>query len=332
MINYNLISSVPQNIYPGKQVTLRVTYAVQSYINWGNSTNTGYTNVTTTATLTVQLLQGTTVYFQQQYTLTSNTPTNITFTVPNLLPGVYTLLLTAPNAQTSFSVAIQGLSQKYAVYILNPINGSTVSQTTTKVLVRAVTISLYTFANGTQKIVNVTPLPQQTVVITAGFDLATAPQQGSLITNASGYGTITIALPNTAGKYYIVAVLYGLNVYNYSVVIISPPPGNLVNTTTFTNYNYTNPFSNPIQPNSVLYDFSKSQPWAFIVGVVAVVLIALLGWKFGGSGGASGGAVMGLIATSYLGLIPWYLFYIFVFGIALLLAKVFVDKFMGREE
>ncbi len=41
---------------------------------------------------------------------------------------------------------------------------------------------------------------------------------------------------------------------------------------------------------------------------------------------------MGLVAVSYLGLIPWYLFYVFVFGIAMLLAKVFVDRFMGEEE
>jgi len=32
-----------------------------------------------------------------------------------------------------------------------------------------------------------------------------------------------------------------------------------------------------------------------------------------------------------LGLVPWYLFYVFIFGIAMLLAKTFVDRFMGGE-
>ncbi len=41
---------------------------------------------------------------------------------------------------------------------------------------------------------------------------------------------------------------------------------------------------------------------------------------------------MGLIMVSYLGLVPWYLFYIFIFAIAMLLAKIFVDRFMGSEE
>ncbi len=80
-----------------------------------------------------------------------------------------------------------------------------------------------------------------------------------------------------------------------------------------------------------MYNFSNAQPWATLIGITVVVVVALLGWKFAGKGGASGGAVMGLIAVSYLGLVPWYIFYIFVFGIAMLLAKVFVDRFMGGE-
>ncbi len=53
--------------------------------------------------------------------------------------------------------------------------------------------------------------------------------------------------------------------------------------------------------------------------------------KVEGEGGASGGAVMGLIVVSYLGLVPWYIFYIMIFGVAMLLAKTFVDKFIGGE-
>jgi hypothetical protein len=106
---------------------------------------------------------------------------------------------------------------------------------------------------------------------------------------------------------------------------------NLVNTSTLS-YNYTEPFHNNISPTSSLYNFSNAQPWAMIIGITVAVVVALLGWKFGGKPGASGGAIMGLIAVSYLGLMPWYVFYIFIFGIALLLAKIFVDRFMGSDE
>jgi hypothetical protein len=98
------------------------------------------------------------------------------------------------------------------------------------------------------------------------------------------------------------------------------------------NYNYSQPFSNNISPTTSLYNFSADQPWAMLIGIAVVVVITLLGWKFGGSSGASGGAIMGLIAVSYLGLVPWFIFYVLVFGVALLLAKTFVDKFMGNDE
>jgi hypothetical protein len=106
---------------------------------------------------------------------------------------------------------------------------------------------------------------------------------------------------------------------------------NLVNTSTLS-YNYTNPFRNNITPTSSLYNFSNDQPWAMLIGIAVTVIVTLLGWKFGGKAGASGGAIMGLIAVSYLGLMPWYIFYIFIFAIAMLLAKIFVDRFMGSDE
>lgn len=89
------------------------------------------------------------------------------------------------------------------------------------------------------------------------------------------------------------------------------------------------PFNNTIQPNSRLYNFCAYQPWVTIIGIVVIAVITLLGWKFSGNAGALGGAVMGIITTAYLGLFPWWVFYIFVLGIAMLVAKILVDRFIG---
>jgi phosphoglycerol transferase MdoB-like AlkP superfamily enzyme len=152
-------------------------------------------------------------------------------------------------------------------------------------------------------------------------------------TNATGYGQVTVTLTDT--PYELIEIYWGgLQKYvilNISVTQPTTTTSTTVNTTTI-NYNYTNPFSNNISPTSSLYNFSSDQPWAMLIGIAVTVVTALLGWKFGGKPGASGGVIMGLIAVSYLGLVPWYLFYIFIFGIALLLAKIFVDRFMGDEE
>ncbi|ACP38568.1 hypothetical protein [Sulfolobus spindle-shaped virus] len=173
----------------------------------------------------------------------------------------------------------------------------------------------------------------QAYIILIGTNPNTLSQYVTGYTNASGFGSVTLKLSYT--PYELIDVYwYGVTyqILNISVSNTTTVSSTTTVNTTTLNYNYTKPFSNNIAPNSSLYNFSQYQPWAEIIGIVVTLLIALLGWKFGGSAGASGGAVMGLIATAYLGLIPWYIFYIFIFGIALLLAKTFVDRFMGREE
>ncbi len=164
---------------------------------------------------------------------------------------------------------------------------------------------------------------------------STLTQYVSGYTNASGFGQVTLTLTDTP---YELVEIYWSGMQKYIILNIS------VNQPTATtsssaapnvitpSYDYTQPFNNSIAPNSTLYNFSNAQPWATIIGIVVVVVVALLGWKFGDKAGASGGAVAGLIATSYLGLMPWFIFYIFIFGVALLLAKTFVDRFMGGEE
>ncbi|AZG03477.1 hypothetical protein [Sulfolobus spindle-shaped virus] len=173
----------------------------------------------------------------------------------------------------------------------------------------------------------------QAYIILIGTNPSTLTQYVTGYTNASGFGNVTLKL--SYSPYELIDVYwYGVTyqILNISVSNTTTVSSTTTVNTTTLNYNYTKPFSNNIAPNSSLYNFSQYQPWAEIIGIVVTLLIALLGWKFGGSAGASGGAVMGLIATAYLGLLPWYIFYVFVLGIALLLAKTFVDRFMGREE
>jgi hypothetical protein len=173
----------------------------------------------------------------------------------------------------------------------------------------------------------------QAYTILVGTSLSTLTQYTSAYTNGTGFGQVTVTL--TDEPYELIEIYWsGLGKYailNISVTQPTTTTTTTVNTSTI-NYNYTQPFHNNISPTSTLYNFSSAQPWAELIGIVIAVVVTLLAWKFGGKAGASGGVVMGLIVVSYLGLVPWYLFYIFVFGIALLLAKIFVDKMMGGEE
>ncbi|ACZ35779.1 end-filament protein [Sulfolobus spindle-shaped virus 7] len=173
----------------------------------------------------------------------------------------------------------------------------------------------------------------QAYVISVGTNPSTLTQYTTGYTNSSGFGQVTITLTNT--PYELINIYWaGVNknvLLNITVTQPTTSTTTTVNISTI-NYNYTQPFTNNIQPNSSLYNFSQYQPWSTLIGITVTALVTLLGWKFGGKAGVSGGAIMGLIMTAYLGLVPWYIFYIFVFGVAMLLAKVMIDKFMGSDE
>ncbi|WOE51635.1 hypothetical protein RQ359_000955 [Sulfuracidifex metallicus DSM 6482 = JCM 9184] len=173
----------------------------------------------------------------------------------------------------------------------------------------------------------------QAFVVLTGVNPTTLTQVESGYTNASGWGSATVSLTDV--PYQLIDVdWYGVtySIFNITVNNVSTPITTTTVSTTNTSYNYSQPFHNTISPNSSLYNFSAYQPWATLIGIAIVVLISLLSWKFAGYAGASAGAVMGLIAASYLGLFPWYVFYVFIFGIAMLIAKTIVDKFMGGDE
>ena len=173
----------------------------------------------------------------------------------------------------------------------------------------------------------------QSYVVLTGTNPSTLSPVAEGYTNATGYGKVTVTLTDTPYElididwYGVKYVLLNITVVNSTTSATS----STVNVSTL-NYNYTKPFNNNIAPNSTLYNFSSYGPWPFVIGLVIVVVVALLGWKFGASAGALGGAVMGLITTGYLGLLPWWLYYVFVLGIALLLARIFVNRFMGGEQ
>jgi hypothetical protein len=175
----------------------------------------------------------------------------------------------------------------------------------------------------------------QAYVVLTGTSTTSLTQYTFGYTNESGYGVVSVTLTDT--PYELIDIDWSGVTYRIINISVSQPTTTATSTTpppttsSTLSYNYTKPFSNSVTPTSTLYNFSNAQPWATLIGITVVVVVALLGWKFAGKGGASGGAVMGLIVVSYLGLVPWYLFYIFIFGVAMLLAKTFVDRFMGGE-
>jgi hypothetical protein len=176
----------------------------------------------------------------------------------------------------------------------------------------------------------------QAYTVLTGTSPNSMVQYVSGYTNSSGFGQVTLTLTDT--PFELIEIYWsGMQKYIILNISVNQPTASSSSSATVPNvttpsYNYTQPFHNSIAPTSTLYNFSNDQPWATLIGIVVAVVVALLGWKFAGKGGASGGAIMGLIMVSYLGLIPWYLFFIFVFGIAMLLAKTVVDRFMGAEE
>ncbi len=171
----------------------------------------------------------------------------------------------------------------------------------------------------------------QSYVISIGNSTATLTQYVSGYTNASGWGVVSV--PVKYSPYELINIYwYGVKnlLLNISVTVPSTSTSTTVNTSTLS-YNYTEPFSNHLPPTATLYNFSNVQPWATIVGLVVLAVITLLGWKFGNVAGASGGAVAGTVLTSYLGLLPWYLYFVLILAIAMLLAKLLADRFMGGE-
>ncbi len=80
--------------------------------------------------------------------------------------------------------------------------------------------------------------------------------------------------------------------------------------------------------------FSFSIPgWvSWIIGAVIVLALMGLGWKFMGSAGLAVFGVVSIFLTSFFGLIPSYIIYVFVFVVAIIGAKILTGQFGGGEE
>ncbi len=57
-----------------------------------------------------------------------------------------------------------------------------------------------------------------------------------------------------------------------------------------------------------------------------------LGWKFMGSAGLAVFGVVSIFLTSFFGLIPSYIIYVFVFVVAIIGAKILTRQLGGGEE
>ncbi len=178
-------------------------------------------------------------------------------------------------------------------------------------------------------------LSGQSYVISIGQSVSTLQQITTGYTNATGWGVVKV--PVEYQGYELVNIYwYGMRneLINISVASLIPTNTSTSSNVTCPSYNYTEPFSSPgnISATSTLYNFSKYQPWATLIGLLIIVLLALMGWKFGGTAGASGGGVAGIVMASYLGLVPWYLYFVVILVIAMLLGKIISDKFLGGGE
>ncbi len=173
----------------------------------------------------------------------------------------------------------------------------------------------------------------QSYVITIGNSTSSLTQVASGYTNATGWGRVEI--PAEYQNYQLVNIYwYGVKAVLLNVTVNAPvTTTTTATTTTSLTYNYTTPYSSPQNTSitSSLYNFSSDQPWAMLIGLVVIAITTLLGWKFGSTPGASGGGVAGLVVTGYLGLVPWYLYFVVILIIAMVLAKLIADRFLGGD-
>ncbi|AZG03712.1 hypothetical protein [Sulfolobus spindle-shaped virus] len=325
------VSQYPTSVTSGTKVTITFQFTLNTPVS--NVTMSAFSQSTTTFAWTyASLLSSSSLVEFQGYWLSANDGIIIITQSQNyLIPFNYVGLTFYNNSVNTIQINVVNNALQLNVNnnVLNLANSSKVIGIGFYYGAGKLVLNWF-FVSG---IVLQSATANQAYTILTGTSLNTLTQYTNGYTNASGFGQVTVTLTYT--PYELVEIYWGgLQKYvilNISVTQPTTTTTTTVNTSTL-NYNYTNPFTNNISPTSTLYNFSNAQPWAMLIGIAVTVIVTLLGWKFGGKGGASGGVVMGLIAVSYLGLVPWYIFYIFIFGIALLLAKIFVDRFMGGEE
>ncbi len=109
------------------------------------------------------------------------------------------------------------------------------------------------------------------------------------------------------------------------------------------NVNYTifQIFPQMVQTNTTTVNVSQQNQgftfnlpgWiSWIIGAVLILIFMGLGWKFMGPAGLAVFGVVAVFLTSFFGLIPSYVIYIFVFVVAIIGARILTRQLGGEEE
>ena len=161
--------------------------------------------------------------------------------------------------------------------------------------------------------VNGTPQPYA-IFVGPSPDNLTMVAEGYTLPNGTGYARVPVI--NSQVEY--VDVVW-VNV-NYTMFQIFPVTVQTNTTTTVKIYNNQG------------FSFSIP-PWvSYIIGAITMLVMMGLGWKLMGKAGLAIMGVVGVLLTSWLGLIPSYILYIFVFIVAVVGARIIVSQFGGGGE
>ena len=160
---------------------------------------------------------------------------------------------------------------------------------------------------------NNTPQPYAIFVGNSPTNL-TEVAEGYTLPNGTGYARVPVI---NAEVEYIDVVWVNVN---YTIFQIFPQTVQ-TNTTTVS-----------VSQQNQGFTFNLPGWISWIVGAVIVLIFMGLGWKFMGSAGLAVFGVVSVFLTSFFGLIPSYVIYIFVFVIAIIGARILTRQLGGEEE
>jgi|GEM_PF-1772769 len=288
-----------------------------------------------------------------QFTFLSTTP-NFTVSFPSALaeaviptvPSNYSLFIEV-SAPTTLQLSYNGLHPaSFALLntpaIVNVINGyawvvtgtssqnpqivGTVNNITLVNVPAGTTVTVYGEANAQYG--QGVPSQAWTVSISNGSAFT---QVASGYTSANGQASVVVPVILWTTTQYINVYWAGVTHVTFPVNVPFLTPSSTytsISTPPSATYNYTSPLRNTLPPNSVLYTWP--QPWATLTGVVVVAVIAVLGFKFAGVPGLGALLTLGVAVAAYVGVFPWWAWYVLVLAIALLTAKAVVDRMVGE--
>jgi len=92
--------------------------------------------------------------------------------------------------------------------------------------------------------------------------------------------------------------------------------------------------SSPVVQNQVGQGFNFNlPPWvSWVIGSIIILFFMALGWKFMRAGGLVIFGAVSIFLTSFFGLIPFYIIFIFVFIVAIIGARTIMNQIGGVEE